>query len=337
MNTKTGSAAAAARACLARLAGALALALSPAFVNAAAWSPDSAVEIVVPSGPGSGLDTTARSVQRIMQAKRLLPVASTVVNKPGGGGTLAYLYVNQHPGNASYVSITSPGVVTNKIVGAAEVDYRDLTPLAQLFEENIAFMVRPDSRFKTARELVDQLKKDPASVTFGIATALGGANHIAAASALKAAGVDVKRVRNVVYKSGGEVTTALLGAHLDVVPIAAPVALRQLEAGKVRVLAVSSPERLTGAFASVPTWRELGVDSTYSSWRGVVGPRGLTAEQVAYWDGVFAKLAALDEWKQELEKRLWVPTYLDSAHSRAFLEQQRKEHHAILTELGLAK
>jgi putative tricarboxylic transport membrane protein len=198
-------------------------------------------------------------------------------------------------------------------------------------------MVRPDSRFKTARELVDQLKKDPASVTFGIATALGGANHIAAASALKAAGVDVKRLRNVVYKSGGEVTTALLGAHLDVVPIAAPVALRQLEAGKVRVLAVSSPERLTGAFASVPTWRELGIDSTYSSWRGVVGPRGLSAEQIAYWDGVFAKLAALDEWKQELEKRLWVPTYLDSERSKAFLEQQRKEHHAILTELGLAK
>lgn len=310
---------------------------SAVTAQGASWKPEANVEIVIPSGPGSGLDGTGRSVQRLIQNARLLPVASTVVNKPGGGGTLAYLYVNGHPGDAHYVSITSPGVVTNKITGAAQIDYRDLTPLAQLFEENIAFMVRADSPLKSARELIEKLKQDPSSVSFGIATALGGANHIAAASALKTAGVDVKRMRNAVYKSGGEVTTALLGGHLDVVPISAPVALRQLRAGKVRVLAVSSGERLAGAFADVPTWRELGVNSTYSSWRGVVGPGGLKPEQIAYWDDLFGRLTAMEEWKKELEQRLWVPAYLNSERSRAFLEQQRKEHHAILTELGLAK
>lgn len=324
------------RAALSLAAACLWLLAAPS-AHAASWKPETNVEIVIPSGPGSGLDATGRSVQRLLQNAQLLPVASTVVNKPGGGGTLAYLYVNSRPGDAHFVSITSPGVVTNKIVGAAQVDYRDLTPLAQLFEENIAFMVRADSPLKSARELIDRLKQDPSSVSFGIATALGGANHIATASALKAAGVDVKRMRNAVYKSGGEVTTALLGGHLDVVPISVPVALRQFEAGKVRVLAVSSEERLAGALANVPTWRELGVNSTYSSWRGVVGPKGLKPEQIAYWDGVFGRLAAMDEWKKELEQRMWVPTYLNSERSRAFLEQQRKEHHAILTELGLAK
>lgn len=309
----------------------------PFAAAAADWKPEANIEIVVPSGPGSGLDTASRTVQRIMQDHKLLPVASTVVNKPGGGGTLAYLYVNQHPGNAQYISITSPGVVTNRIVGASDIDYRDLTPLAQLFEENIAFMVRPDSPIKSAQDLVARLKKDPSSLSFGIATALGGANHIAAASALKTAGVDIKRMRNAVYKSGGEVTTALLGGHLDVVPIAAPIAVRQLEAGKVRVLVVSSAQRLTGALANVPTWRELGVDSTYSSWRGVVGPKGLSAEQIQYWDGVFSRLTALDEWKQELAKRLWIPSYLNSGQSKTFLEQQRKAHHAILSDLGMAK
>ena len=181
------------------------------------------------------------------------------------------------------------------------------------------------------------LKSDPASVSFGIATALGGANHIATVTALKHAGVDIKRLRNVVYKSGGEVTIALLGGHVDVVPISAPVAVPNLQAGKIRVIAVSSANRLAGALANVPTWREQGVDSTYSTWRGVVGPRGLTKLQIAYWDRFFAKLTSLDDWKKEMEVNLWVASYLDSEKSRAFLVQQHKEHYSILNDLGMAK
>lgn len=316
---------------------ALVLTSAASVAQPATWKPDSNVEIVVPSGPGSGLDATARSLQAIMQSSKFFFQPTTVVNKAGGGGTLAYLYINQRPGNGHLLSVTSPGIITNKVVGSTDIDYRDVTPLAQLYDENIAFMVLPNSPIKSAQDLIERLKKDPASLSFGIATVLGGANHIAAASALKAAGVDVARMRNVVFKSGGEVTTALLGGHLDVVPISAPVAVPQVQAGKIRVIAVSSAQRLPGVLASVPTWRELGVDSTYSSWRGVVGPKGLRPEVVAYWDTLFAQLTGLEEWKKDLEKKLWVPNYLNSERSRAFLEQQRKEHHAILTDLGLAK
>ena len=304
---------------------------------AAEWKPETNVEIVIPSGPGSGLDKTGRTVQRLIQSNKLLGVSSVVVNKSGGGGTLAYLHINQYPGNGHYLSITSPGVVTNKLVGASTIDFRDLTPVAQLFEENIAFMVLPDSKIKDAKTLISMLKSDPTSVSFGIATALGGANHIATVTALKKAGVDIKRLRNVVYKSGGEVTIALLGGHVDIVPISAPVAVPNLQAGKIRVIAVSSANRLAGALANVPTWREQGVDSTYSTWRGVVGPKGLTKLQITYWDRLFAKLTSLDDWKKEMEVNLWVASYLDSEKSRAFLEQQHKEHYSILNDLGMAK
>lgn len=301
------------------------------------WKPEVNVEIVVPSGPGSGLDRTGRTVQSLIQNNKLLGVSSVVVNKSGGGGTLAYLYINQHPGNGHYLSITSPGVVTNKIIGASAIDFQELTPIAQLFEENIAFMVLPDSKIKDAKTLIGMLKNDPASVSFGIATALGGANHIATVTALKQAGVDIKRLRHVVFKSGGEVTVALLGGHVDVVPIAAPVAVPNLQAGRIRVIAVSSANRLAGALANAPTWREQGVDSTYSTWRGVVGPKGLTKSQVAYWDGFFAKLTSLDSWKKEIEANLWISNYLNSEQSRVFLEQQYKEHYSILSDLGMAK
>ena len=92
-----------------------------------------------------------------------------------------------------------------------------------------------------------------------IATALGGANHIAAAAMLKDAGIDVKAALYVGYKSGADALIALLSGDVDVVPVAAPVSLPQLAGGKVRVIAVSSPERLGGALAGVPTWNEQGI------------------------------------------------------------------------------
>jgi putative tricarboxylic transport membrane protein len=196
---------------------ALVLTSAASVAQPATWKPDSNVEIVVPSGPGSGLDATARSLQAVMQSSKLFFQPTTVVNKAGGGGTLAYLYINQRPGNGHLLSVTSPGIITNKVVGSTDIDYRDVTPLAQLYDENIAFMVLPNSPIKSAQDLIEKLKKDPASLSFGIATVLGGANHIAAASALKAAGVDVARMRNVVFKSGGEVTTAL-GCSADFCP-----------------------------------------------------------------------------------------------------------------------
>ena len=315
----------------------LAIAVSPLAAAGAEWKPQANVEIVVPSGPGSGLDTTGRTLQKVIQENKLLAVPSIVMNKPGAGGSIAYMYLNQHPGNPHYISITSPGVVTNKIIGMSTIDYGDLTPLAHLFDENIAFMVLPDSKIRDVKTLVAMLKKDPGAVTFGIATALGGANHIATASALKTAGVDIKNSRNIVYKSGGEVTIALLGGHVDVVPISAPIAAPHLQSGKVRVIAVSSPTRMGGVFANVPTWREQGIDSTYSTWRGVVGPKGMTKEQISYWDAFFAKVTALDTWKKLLEANGWVSNPLNSEQSRAFLERERQLHQAILGELGMAK
>jgi len=303
----------------------------------AQWRPDSAIEIVVPSGPGSGLDTTGRTVLKVLQEQKLLPMPATVVNKPGAGGSIAYLYLNSRPGNAHAVSITSPGVVTNRLVGASKIGHTDLVPIAHLFDENIVFMVRSDSPIANGKDLLARLRADPAAVSFGIATALGGANHIATVSVTKAAGIDARRMRNAVYKSGGEVTAALLGGHVDVVPIAAPVAVPHLQAGKIRLLAVSSSQRLPGPLASVPTWREQGTDSVYSTWRGVVAAKGITREQIAFWDDVFAALARTDTWRAELERKLWVGNYLNSEDSRRFLEAQSEEHRVLLGELGMLK
>jgi putative tricarboxylic transport membrane protein len=218
-----------------------------------AWPSTGNIELVVPSGPASGLDTAMRTVKRISDAKRLFNVPTIVVNRPGAGGTLAYQYLNQRPGDGRLLALASPSLVTNRLMGTGELDHRDVTPVCTLFSENIVFMVRMDSNLLDGRALVGALRKRPDAISFGVATALGGANHIAAASVLKAVGLDARAGLYVPYKSGGDALVALLGGEVGVVPVAAPVAVPQAQAGKVRVLATASGQRLGGDLAGVPT------------------------------------------------------------------------------------
>ncbi len=316
----------------------MAAVMQPVAAMAADWKPTAAtVEIVIPSGPGAGLDVAGRMIKNLFDRAQLLSANSILVNKPGAGGTLAYQYLNQYPGNGHYISLSSPGIVTNRLMGVGQIDYRDLTAVSRLYSDNVVVIVRADSPVKDARDLMARLRQDPKSLSLGIATALGGANHIALASALKAGGVDVRNTLNVVYKSGGNAVSDLLGGHVDVVPVAAPAAASQLQSGRVRAIAVTSSQRLTGPLASIPTWKEQGVDAAYTAWRVVVGPQGMTPAQVGYWDGVMAKLVAMPEWKAALEKNYWINEYLNSRDTQSFLEQQLKTHQAILGELGLQK
>ena len=108
------------------------------------------------------------------------------------------------------------------------------------------------------------------------------------------------------------------------------------QAGRARIIAVAAPNRIPGPLAAVPTWKELGIDVVFSSWRSVIGPKGLTDAQLAYWDTVLKQMVATEEWKKNLEENLWVPHYMNSRESRVFIEKQNAEIGSILGELGLA-
>jgi len=302
-----------------------------------AWRPSRNVEIIAGASPGGGFDTTARVMQRIWQDKKIVEVPLSVVNKPGGGGTIGYVYMNTHPGDGHYLSISSPSMLASRIMGRNPLSHSDLTPVAQLFNEYIVFLVRAESPLKTGKDIVERLKKDPSALSIGIATALGNHNHMATGLALRAGGVDLKALKTPVFNSGGEATTALLGGHIDLVPTPASNAVSLLASGKVRALAVSSSERLPGVFATTPTWKEQGYAAVFSSWRGLVGPRGLTAEQLRYWEAAVEKMVDSEEWKQDLQKNYWLNGYMNSAASRQFLDHQYGEFRAVLNDLGLAR
>jgi len=322
------------------LAACVVLGAAPAIdVGAAAaaeWKPEKPVELVAINAPGGGSDRILRIMIKILHERRYVQTPVSVVNKPGGGGTVAYAYVNQRPGDGHYLALASRSILTNHVAGLGP-SYTELTPVAHLFGEYIAVTVKPDSPLRNGRDLIERVKQDPAALSFGIATSLGNPNHQGVAAALKAAGLDIKATKNVIFQSGGAASTAMLGGHVDVVPISVAFAASLLRNGQVRLLAVSSPQRLPGVLADVPTWREQGYDSVVSTWRALIGPKGMTKEQIAYWEAVFRRTVDAEEWRNELETNFWTNEYMGSVETRRFLERDNEQVRAFLTDLGMAK
>jgi putative tricarboxylic transport membrane protein len=301
------------------------------------WQPGRSVEIIVSTSAGSGSDTTARFIQKLLTENKLVNVPVAVINKPGGGGAVGATYLNQHAGNGHYVMVTSPSLLANEIMGRSKIRYTDVTPLAQLGTEPVVFSVRADSALKTGRDLAERLKTNPDSLSFSIGTTVGSHNHIAVAQLARAVGVEAKRVKAVAFSGSAAGITALLGGHIEVVASPTSGVWEHAEAGKLRILAVSADNRLGGPLAAVPTWKELGYPVISANWRSIVGPRDLPEDQVRYWDAVFEKLGKLPEWKKSLDSEHMQDTYSDSRGTRRLMEIQHKAMSAALSELGLVK
>jgi putative tricarboxylic transport membrane protein len=318
-------------------AGLLAAAAGTGSFAAEAWQPGRNVEIIVATSAGSGSDTTARFIQKLLVENKLVAVPVAVLNKPGGGGAVGATYLNQHAGDGHHVMVTSPSLLANEITGRTKIKYTDTTPLAQLGTEPVVFSVRAESPLKTARDLADRVKSDAASLSFSIGTTVGSHNHIAVASLARAVGVNAKGLKAVAFAGSADGIAALLGGHIDVVASPSSGVWEHAAAGKLRILAVSAESRLGGPLSGVPTWKELGYPVISANWRSIVGPRGLPDEQVRYWDAVFEKLSKLPEWKKSLDSEHMQDTYSDSRGTRRLMDAQHKAMTAALTELGLVK
>ena len=306
-------------------------------VYAQAWKPSREITIVVGTGAGGGQDAAARAMQRMMTERKIVESPITVLNKPGGGGAIGWTFLNQHAGDAHYLQIANPLLVTNHIMGRAVVSHADVTPLATLLAAATAISVKADSPLRSGADLAERLKKDASSLSVSVGSSLGYTNHISVALITKTAGGDIRKIKAVIFQGSGEAMTALLGGHVDMIVTDASNTVPHLAAGRIRVLGVAAPRRLGGALASIPTWKEQGLDAQVSTWRMVAGPRGMTPPQIAYWENAMRTLVATEEWKKDLERNVFEDMYLNSEDSRKFLRAQTDLFRGILTELGLAK
>ena len=313
------------------------IALAAAPLVAADWKPTAQIEIVIPNSPGGGNDAVGRLLQKLLQDRRLIPTAPIVSNKPAGGGSATLSYLGQKANDPHIIAVVSITQQLNYITGTQAQRYRDFTPLATMIGDFIGFAVRADSPITSGKDLLERLKKDPSSVAAGI-TALGGNNHIALVLAARSAGVDTRKLKTPVFQSSGDSVTALLGGHIDLhIGSVGPLA-KQLEAGKVRLLAVTSDQRLPGPLATVPTWKEQGIAGTFNTWRGLWGPKGMTADQVAFWDDTLERISKDPQWKENLAANQWESDYRNSRDTLKYLDVLHVELRDVLKDLGgLAK
>lgn len=323
---------------IAAVSAALLVALgAPAAWGQPGWRPEKPVELIVPTAPGANNDRMVRLVQKVLQDQKLVTTPVVAINKPGGNQYLAVVYLGQRGADPHSLLLTNPTVFTNELTGLAQQHYTSLTPIALLLVESNAISVKADSPITNMRDLLDRLKADPDSVSFAMPSR-GGVPHLALGAAVKAGGLDPRKLKIVVFKATGESITAVAGGHVQVIVSSLASVMSHVKAGSLRVLALAARERRGGAAANVPTLREQGIPTDgVAAWRGMSGPKGLSAAHVAFWEDALAKVVASGEWKSFLEESELSSQFLGSREFAKYLEGEYATTKALMTDLGLLK
>ena len=312
---------------------ATALACGVAFA-APAQAEIEGLEIIAPANPGGGWDQTARAMQAALQEAGLASGVQ-VTNVAGAGGTIGlaqFVTSKKRKGDAVLVGglVMEGAILTNK----APVSLDDVTPLARLTGEYELIVVPADSPIKSMSDLVEKLKADPGSVSWAGGSA-GGTDHILAGLIAKAAGVDPTKVNYIAHSGGGEALSAILGGHVTAGISGYEEFAPQIQAGKLRGIAISSDERLPGV--DMPTIKEQGLDVSLVNWRGVVAPAGIRDRDKKALSEAVAQMVESPAWQDTLKKRGWLNMYQPADEFAAFLKEDREKVESTLKAIGLVQ
>lgn len=306
-------------------AGAVAL---PALAHAADY------KIMAPAAPGGGWDQTARTMQTALQDEGISSSVQ-VTNVPGAGGTIGLAqFVNQSSGDPTALIVGGYVMVGAILTNASPVTLKDVTPIARLTGESEAIVVPAGSDIQTIDDLVAKLKADPGAVSWAGGSA-GGTDHIAAGLIAKAVGVDPTKINYVAFSGGGEALAAILGGQVTAGISGYGEFAAQVEAGALRLLAVTGESRIAGTEA--PTLKESGIDVVLQNWRMVAAAPGITDEQKATIIADIEKMATSKSWQDALAAKGWQDTWLAGDAFQAQLEKDIAATEGVLRDIGLVK
>jgi len=290
--------------------------------------------ILAPAAPGGGWDQTARSMQQALTEAKLAGNVQ-VMNVPGAGGTIGLAqFVNNSKADPKNLIVGGYVMVGAIIANQSPVTLADVTPIARLTGEYEGIVVPAASDIKSIGDLVEKLKADPGSVSWAGGSA-GGVDHIVVGQIAVAAGVDPTKINYIPYSGGGEALAAILGNQVTAGVSGTGEWKAQIDAGELRLLAVSSAERLEGFDA--PTLKESGLDVETQNWRMVAAPPGISDADKAMLVDTIRKMAESDSWKNILAQKGWANTFLAGAEFESYLKSQIEQTTTILKQLGIAQ
>jgi putative tricarboxylic transport membrane protein len=295
--------------------------------------PEKPITLVVHAAAGGGSDIFARTMAAAFEKEKILPQPIVVENKAGGSGAIAFAYVAGKKADPYFMLTAVTSFLTTPMQGLSEVSYKDFTPLANFAFDEYMLMVKADSKYKSMKELIDDAKSKPAKTITAGGTQLGSADSICVYLIEKATGV---KFNFIVFNSGGEVNTALLGGHIDLAVTNPGEALELAKGNKVRNLGVFEDKRLPGA-PDVPTMKEQGIDATYVQNRGLVAPGNIPAAERKVLEDALLKYTKTDTYKQYIKDNLLNEAWMDGATFGKWLDSENTRYQPIMKDMGLIK
>ncbi|UQS23639.1 tripartite tricarboxylate transporter substrate binding protein [Amycolatopsis thermalba] len=321
---------------LAVLGAAVALLLVPPLVSAGGEETGPQIRglrMMVPNSPGGGYDITARTAVKAIEDAGLNGNVE-VFNLPGAGGTVGLGRLVNERGNGKLAMSMGLGVVGSVYTNKSPSSLQDTTAIAKLTEEADIVVVSKDSPYQTIQQLVEAWRADPGSVPVGGGSAPGGPDHLAPMLMAQAAGIPPSRVNYIPFDGGGELMASVLGGKVGFGVSGIGETRDQIASGALRALAVTSPQRVPGIDA--PTLKESGVDVSFTNWRGIVAPPGLSDSDKDRLIGLFTRLQDTPQWRDALQRNGWTPAFQPGDDFAAFLKAENDRVAAVLKELGLA-
>lgn len=291
------------------------------------------LHFLIPGGAGGGWDGTARGVGKALLDSGLLGQASFENMSGGGGGKALNHLISTAKRQQGTMLVNSTPIIIRSLTGVFPQSFRDLTPISSVIADYAALVVTKDSQYQTLDQVLADFKKDPRSVKIAGGSVRGSMDHLVPAMIIKGAGGDPLKLVYIPYDAGGKAMAGLLSGDTQILSTGFGEALGLANQDLVRILAVTSDERLPQA-PDVPTVKESGIDVTFANWRGFFGAPGLPEAKAQAYRKLLKDMYSTPEWVEIRNKRGWQDLYKPGAEFTAFLEDQEKAIGDMMRELG---
>ena len=323
------------------LAGAFVLGLGAVSATTdaqAAWEPKKPVEFVIMAGKGGGADRLSRFIQSIIEKHKFSSKPFVPINKGGGSGAEALVYLKQHSGDPHVIMATLNSYYTTPLRQPnLGIDIAKFTPITKMADDTFQLWVHSDTKIKTVDDYVKAVKSTGAANWKMGGTGSGQEDSLVTAMLEKKFGIGHTYVP---YKGGGTVAKELIGKHINSTVNNPSEQVGFWDAGKSRPLASFTPKgKVAGKFGKIPTFEELGYgkDMVYYMQRSVIAPAGIDKDVQAFYVGVFDKVYKSAEWQDYMKSKGLIPGWLTGDALTAYFLEGRDVHKQLLKASGELK
>ncbi len=294
------------------------------------------IHFMIPGGAGSGWDRTARGVGMVLRDAALIDNASFENISGAGGGVAIGTLIETADRRSNTLMVNSTPIIVRSLTKLFPYSFRDLTPIARVIGDYQALIVRADSDIRDFNDVLTRFRDNPRSVKFAGGSVRGDLDHLVPALAIRAAGEDPRAVAYVPYDGGGKALAGFLTGEADVLSTGFSEVLEYHRAGRLRIIAVSAPQRVAG-LPGIATFVEQGVEFEFVNWRGFFAAPGISSQAANEYSALLRKMQTTAEWEELRSRNGWQNLFLSREEFVAFLSTQEQEIGDLMSELGFLR